>query len=521
MVLRRLALASTLTAVVSFAVDSVSSFSLGRRARACRAIPGRDDYRREEFWSGDGDSVDCGDLKLLYERISKTREILERADRACAENWRRGAGVQTAVVELEDGRVSQARLHGNTCAFGTSNGGVLVIDLVFGDVMDGYEGHDGEVTALDWDGTRLLTGGVDGVVCVYEPQNRGDDAPFELVDVTDEYDDDYEDDDDEERASLRDDGDVENILNFDKTSRGDADAAALARAPLYQALCEDLAPPSDDSIIISKTSSVTDAVRDLVYGDEDEAEEAIALQGHSSRVTGVRWCDGIVYSSSLDKQILAWNLTSRRGRVIATTKSPICCLAIADNLAIVGLLDGSVEAYDRETGEVAFEIVKAHDGAVRALHVDATADAPLDGRLLVTGGMDGVVKCYTIERVGGTLQPMPPSPQRVDYFSCDDYLEQRRRNRLGAHALRGHSGAVVAVQADETKLVSAATDGSVRVWCLRTGHQLYAIQGLSRKISSVHFDKHLLVCDGTEESIVVHDFSDPRARQLVDADNDD
>lgn len=80
----------------------------------------------------------------------------------------------------------------------------------------------------------------------------------------------------------------------------------------------------------------------------------------------------------------------------------------------------------------------------------------------------------------------------------------------------GHTGAVVAVQADETKVVSAATDGSVRVWCLRTGRELYAIEGLSRKLSSLHFNRHLLVCDGNDESIVVYDFSDPRGSRIVD-----
>jgi WD40 repeat protein len=82
-----------------------------------------------------------------------------------------------------------------------------------------------------------------------------------------------------------------------------------------------------------------------------------------------------------------------------------------------------------------------------------------------------------------------------------------REKRYGSHVLPGHAGAVVALQADDTKLVSASIDGSVRCWDLRTGEQLFALEGHSRKISSLHFEGPLLVVDGTGGHVVVHDFS--------------
>mmetsp|Transcript_351 Transcript_351/g.918 ORF Transcript_351/g.918 Transcript_351/m.918 type:complete len:435 (+) Transcript_351:115-1419(+) len=424
---------------------------------------------------------------------------------------------QTAVVELEDARISQARLHGDTCAFGTSTGAVLVVDLADGEIVDGYEGHAGEVTALEWDGSELVTGGIDGIVRVFEPQRSRDGSSlYEVVEFDDDdyyYDDDDDDDDELLPLSAAADDDL-----FDPTAKGDVDAAALARAPLYRALCRDLAPPGDEAIIVSEATPAS---------ADEPLEESVELRGHSSRVTGVQSVDGVVYSSSLDQRIIAWDLTTRAARLVASAKSAICCLAVVDNVAIVGLMNGSVAAYDVATGHLVFDIPKAHDGAVRALHVARDALAPDDhglaGRLVVTGGMDGVVKCYVLtqdaDTPDGGLRALPADARKRPPPRTK--VERRRRDRVGAHALKGHAGAVVAVQADGTKLVSAATDGSLRVWCLRDGRQLYAITGLSRRISSLHFDRHLLVCDGTDESIVVHDFSDPRAARLGDLGDDD
>merc|ERR1711924_445159 len=46
-----------------------------------------------------------------------------------------------------------------------------------------------------------------------------------------------------------------------------------------------------------------------------------------------------------------------------------------------------------------------------------------------------------------------------------------------------------------------------RCWDLRTGAQLFALDGHSRHITSLHFEGPLLVSDGTGGNVVVHDFS--------------
>ncbi|CAN0272563.1 unnamed protein product, partial [Phaeothamnion confervicola] len=65
----------------------------------------------------------------------------------------------------------------------------------------------------------------------------------------------------------------------------------------------------------------------------------------------------------------------------------------------------------------------------------------------------------------------------------------------------------VAIACDLTKLVSASVDGVVRVWDMRSGTELFRVEGHSPAIRSVQFTRRLLVTDGTLDCIVGHDFS--------------
>jgi len=75
-------------------------------------------------------------------------------------------------------------------------------------------------------------------------------------------------------------------------------------------------------------------------------------------------------------------------------------------------------------------------------------------------------------------------------------------------SLLAHRGAVAALQADGHKLVSGALDGTVRVWEVSdtSGHPLYAISGHTAYMGSVQFEAGRLICDGTNNAVLLHDF---------------
>jgi len=455
------------------------------------ALEGRRRALTEEF-AGPKNSDDAI-FAELWERVATSRNAAVRQDRLTAANWRRGAHDRLAAVELEDTRVCHTRLSGRTVAFGTAAGVVVLVDLEQGTVLDGFDAHTDEVTALEWAGTeKLISGGADGAVVVYSPSRCGESSLFELVEVDDFDEFEEEEEEDPMLDSLYD-------ALSDRKDKA-TDDAALTRAALFGG---DYYPHSkDDRLIVEDPYVVEDVVPTSA---DDGGEPDVVLRGHSARVTGVRALDAKaarVLSASLDRRLLLWDVAQGSCREVAAAKSAICCLAVADGVAVVGLLDGSVEGYDLETGASVFRLVEVHAGAVRSIHFGENTehDAGPRGRLLCTGGADGLVKCYTMHgsrprRVGDAVAETADVPRHF------------REKRYGSHVLPGHAGAVVALQADDTKLVSASIDGSVRCWDLRTGEQLFALEGHSRKISSLHFEGPLLVVDGTGGHVVVHDFS--------------
>ena len=155
-------------------------------------------------------------------------------------------------------------------AFGTAAGIVVLVDLEAGTVLDGFDAHTDEITALEWAGSeKLISGGADGAVVVYSPSRCGESSLFELVEV-DDFEDDFDDDDEDA-------GVLDSLYDaLDALQDGhDADAdAALARAALFGG---DYYPvPKDDSIIIEHQQDprreIADELGGMTGAPESESE---------------------------------------------------------------------------------------------------------------------------------------------------------------------------------------------------------------------------------------------------------
>ena len=100
---------------------------------------------------------------------------------------------------------------------------------------------------------------------------------------------------------------------------------------------------------------------------------------------------------------------------------------------------------------------------------------------LLTGDTDGQVALWRLDEAG------------------DD---ERRLVRFD-----GHSGAVAALQGDGDKIVSAARDGTVRVWDVEAGKERFRLQGFTRYVGSLHLTPSRLIADGTNNAVVCLDFA--------------
>jgi WD40 repeat protein len=83
---------------------------------------------------------------------------------------------------------------------------------------------------------------------------------------------------------------------------------------------------------------------------------------------------------------------------------------------------------------------------------------------------------------------------------------QRMQRR--AHLFRGHSGPITALVCnDPSKFLSAGADGTVRIWSPSKGIEMFRMDGFSdSSCRSLCLDHDLLVTDGMEEYVCVHDF---------------
>lgn len=85
------------------------------------------------------------------------------------------------------------------------------------------------------------------------------------------------------------------------------------------------------------------------------------------------------------------------------------------------------------------------------------------GNTLVTGGSDGSVRVWSLEK-----------------YAC-------------VHRLAAHDNSVTSLQFDETRIVSGGSDGRVKVWDLRTGQLVRELSSPAEAVWRVAFEEEKAV----------------------------
>ncbi|HMA53291.1 MAG TPA: WD40 repeat domain-containing protein [Acidobacteriota bacterium] len=129
--------------------------------------------------------------------------------------------------------------------------------------------------------------------------------------------------------------------------------------------------------------------------------------------------------------------------------------------------------------------LEGHRGEVRAIAVSP------DGRRIVTGGLDGLIKIWdaesskergSLEAHRGPVRTLAVTPDNLRVISGSDDTTLKiwdlKVEKL-LDTLRGHTGPVhsVAVSADGRRIVSGSADRSVRIWDAETGRLLCFFEG--------------------------------------------
>lgn len=126
--------------------------------------------------------------------------------------------------------------------------------------------------------------------------------------------------------------------------------------------------------------------------------------------------------------------------------------------------------------------------------------------ILLTGGADGIIKQYQMIK--------QKRPSKVDNEPSTDWGLMHwprlptQRVKDCAHIFKGHYKAITSLLYDggeSSKILSAGADGSVRVWDPSAGSELYRMDGF-KDLTCLCLDKEILVTNGMNEYVCVHDF---------------
>jgi len=196
---------------------------------------------------------------------------------------------------------------------------------------------------------------------------------------------------------------------------------------------------------------------------------------------------------------------------------PVLCAAVDDTRGLVacGMANGDAALFDSTTG-TPVSVWSPHRG-------DRTRAVSIAHDAVITGGMDGTVRRRFLRATALGAGPAGGEDEPaawLDNARADDELSPP------------HGGPVVDFAArEDALLVSAALDGSMRVWDLApsegiTPRCLFGLLGYKVWLGSVATDGVHLVSDGSDNCVIVHDFSAKAAAEAeeeegLDDDDDD
>jgi WD40 repeat protein len=225
----------------------------------------------------------------------------------------------------------------------------------------------------------------------------------------------------------------------------------------------------------------------LKVWDAQSGQETLSLLGHSGLVCSVAFSpDGKrLVSGSYDKTVKVWDTQSRQETVsLMGHAGPVSVAFSPDGSRLVsGGADGTLKVRDAQSGQETLTL-RGLTGMVLSV-----AFSP-DGKRLLSGSGGA-----------GTDGQGRPLPGEVTVWDAQNGQETL--------ALKGHSGRVnsVAFSPDGKRLVSGSEDGTLKVWDAGSGQETLSLMAHTNGVYSVAFspDGKRLVSGGWDKTVKVWD----------------
>lgn len=211
---------------------------------------------------------------------------------------------------------------------------------------------------------------------------------------------------------------------------------------------------------------------------------------HHERINHVSFPNGYseVFLTTSLVDIRIWNAATRQEllRIQVPNMECYCADFMRDGRSIIsGWSDGKIRSFFPQSGKLNYVINDAHKDGVTALAMTS------DCARIISGGMTGEVRVW---RIGRQTQTMDAS-------------------------LKEHRGRVwqIKVTADDTKAVSASSDGSCIIWDLNSkSRSLCLFESTLFKSIVYHPDESQLLTTGSDRKIAYWDTFDGQAIRVLE-----
>jgi len=319
---------------------------------------GTEDVPFDEGYPGEViDEMEMGELFLKLEQ-------LKMYDDHISNNWRKGKFEYHSTF-IADSQICKLGFAESLLVMGSKKGDVFLVDIYSGLVKSEIWAHRGEITALDWDGRTLLTAGIDNCIrffssplasAAYRDQNslvfKGHSGHVTgLVRL------------DEERfASAGEDGKIL-VWNFRESGQGPTKEiqapGSITCLNHYEGYL--VAGLPDGSVLAYSTQSDRPLLRIVAH---DGPVTSLHFTSQNFLVTG--GADGLIKFWNLfdggdhTKNYVVLEIPGEKPRLIKRVyeghMGPVTALQADGEKIVSGSLDGSVRAWDLESGEELFAL---------------------------------------------------------------------------------------------------------------------------------------------------------------------
>ncbi|KAF0971624.1 hypothetical protein FDP41_009847 [Naegleria fowleri] len=263
----------------------------------------------------------------------------------------------------------------------------------------------------------------------------------------------------------------------------------------------------------------------------DTLESELIEESHIREVTDVAFSSeksDQFCSCSSDGTIRVWDLENYftlNTFVVATQTSKPTCIIYVGEKVVTGWSDGFIRCFNTKTNQQDWQIVNTHKGGVTSLDCD--------GKILVSGGHDGVVRLWSMrnQEMFGQFSDhtKPVTGVKIDVgqahllhtTSMDKFVytyDLQKNKRIVFHSIAdrscpGFTGISQRLD-NELEVITCGSDGKIRFWDIDFPDQVDMFEDKNTQISAISVSpsgKYLASC-GNDGLVKVWDM---KTKQVI------